>query len=159
VASLRRRPAVAVGALWFVLQLLPTNSLVARPDVASERQLYLAAFGPFLLAGLVAQASARRRPTTVLATALVLVLLSGLTVRRNRDYRSGVALWASAVRLDPGNARAFNNLGFEWQRQGCAAEARAAYEEALRLRPDYPKARANVAALEQAGDIGPCRAE
>ncbi len=158
IASLRRRPAAAFAACWLVLQLLPTNSVVARADVANERQLYLAALGPFLLLGLALAAAAARRPLASVAVAAMLVTaLATLTVRRNRDYRSGVALWSAAARLGPGNARAFNNLGYEWQRAGCAAEARAAYDEALRLRPDYAKARSNIAALDAAGDIGPCR--
>lgn len=51
-AQLRRRPALAFGALWFFLWLLPTNSFLPRLDIANDRQLYLALIGPAWLAGL-----------------------------------------------------------------------------------------------------------
>ena len=42
LSSLRSRPWLGFGILWFFLQLAPTNSIVPRLDVANDRQLYLA---------------------------------------------------------------------------------------------------------------------
>ena len=43
----RKRPWIWFGALWFFLILMPTNSVIPRFDIASERHLYLASFGIF----------------------------------------------------------------------------------------------------------------
>ena len=151
LATLRRYPAPSFAVLWFLLQLLPTSSVVARTDVVSERHLYLAMLGPGFLAGLVVEALRRRGGLASTgaagATAIVVVALAVATHLRNRDYASEVTLWAAAVRLTPDNPRALNNLGWAWHRAGCPAEARTAYEAALRLNPGHPTAGGNLAGL------------
>jgi hypothetical protein len=146
LANLRRRPWLGLGIVWFFLHLAPTNSLVPRRDVVNEREVYLAACGVFLVAGVVlARFGAKLRSGLVVA---ILVALVVVTTVRNRDYRSEVALWERATSDAPTNARAFNNLGYAYELEGEPLAARRAFEEALRLRPDYPKARNNLLGLE-----------
>jgi tetratricopeptide (TPR) repeat protein len=147
-ASLRRRPWLAFGVLWFFLQLAPTNSFVPRLDVANDRQLYLACWGLFLAASVeVARLKPPRLPATAAAGA-VLAAFAAAGVARQFDYASEIRLWESSVRLSPSNPRARNNLGNAYQEAGRRDEARAAYREALRLRPDYQKARVNLRLLD-----------
>jgi len=47
-ACARRAPLVSWGILWFFLHLLPTNSVLPRYDVLSERNLYLPSIGLYL---------------------------------------------------------------------------------------------------------------
>jgi Tfp pilus assembly protein PilF len=68
--------------------------------------------------------------------ALVLALGAG-TVRRNRDYRSELALWQQTVAVRPDNAGARNNLGRALARLGRFEEAAAEFARALEL-PDAP---------------------
>jgi tetratricopeptide (TPR) repeat protein len=158
VGMLRRRTAAAFAVLWLLLQLLPTTSLIARNDVASERHLYPALLGAALLAALGLDAIRRRAPRLgTVAIATVVALLAFGTRLRNRDYESEAALWAAAARLAPTNSRAFNNLGWSWHRAGCFADARTAYETALRLAPDNTAARGNLAGLP-AGPGATCAA-
>ncbi|UPT73339.1 MAG: hypothetical protein M0D55_15895 [Elusimicrobiota bacterium] len=138
--SLRRRPALGFGILWFFLQLAPTNSFVPRLDPANDRQLYLACWGPFL--ALAATVRARS------ALAVLLVLFAGASVSRQLDYRSEVRLWEASVREAPDNARARNNLGLAYQEAGRREDARAQYRAALRLKPDYTRAGVNLRLLE-----------
>jgi tetratricopeptide (TPR) repeat protein len=148
---LRRASAAAFAALWFVVLLLPTNSVLPRLDVVNERQVYLAALGPFLLVALGVAALRRRQRWAGATLALVLpATLAGLTWARNRDYRSEVALWRATVRVTPENVRAWNNLGWAWQLAGCWAEAEAAYDEALRLEPSDGGVQGNLRALHVA---------
>jgi Flp pilus assembly protein TadD len=58
------------------------------------------------------------------------------------------------VGLEPGYAEAHNNLGSVLAQAGRVREAIAEYEEALRIRPGYAKARAN---LEQLKVLQPAR--
>jgi len=144
IATLRARPWIAFGVLWFFLQLVPTNSIVPRLDVANDRQLYLACWGLFL--ALSIQIS-RMNPTREYSIAIASVLLAGFaaaSVLRQLDYRSEIALWESSVALAPWNARGHNNLGYAYQLAGRVPEARREYETALFFDPRNAKARLNL---------------
>jgi superkiller protein 3 len=75
--------------------------------------------------------------------------LSGDFARGNQLVNAGrreeaVAAYREAIRADPKNAEAWNNLGCVLGELGRMAEAAAALEEALRLKPDHPTARKNL---------------
>jgi tetratricopeptide (TPR) repeat protein len=146
VVQLRRRPWLGFSILWFAIALLPTHGLLARLELANDRQLYLAMVGPGLVAG-VAPASIRWR---ALANGLALALIGILAVAtfvRVGDYASESRLWRATVRANPANARAWNNLGYALAGEGDAAGARAAYQQALALDPSSPRPRGNLDAL------------
>lgn len=147
-ASLRARPWVAFGVLWFFLQLAPTNSIVPRLDVANDRQLYLGGWGLFL--ALSVQIT-RLQPAPRLlrgALAALLIAFAASAVARQFDYASEIALWESSVREAPWNARAHNNLGHAYRLAGFVDDARRQYQIALMLNPGYPKARFNLMFLD-----------
>ncbi len=56
----------------------------------------------------------------------------------------------TALKLFDGDADGWNNLGVLESRTGQTAAARADFEHALRLQPDHPQARANLAHLHEA---------
>jgi tetratricopeptide (TPR) repeat protein len=151
-AALRRRPVAGFGLLWFFLQLLPTNSIIPRLDVANERHLYLASWGIFLAAGSGAEwvqttlSGAGRWVRAGWFAAAALLLL--FTVLRNEVYRSEVTLWAETARRSPGKARVHNNLGYAYFRSGHPERAIPEYREALRIDPDFALARGNKALAE-----------
>ncbi|WP_028081738.1 glycosyltransferase 87 family protein [Solimonas soli] len=153
-ACRRTRPWLIFAFAWFVIALLPTNSLLPRYDLVNDRQLYLASIGPLL--GVAAELAARRafekpRALVVLpaCAALCVALLLG-TRLRNDDYRSEIALWRATVAASPGKARPWNNLGYAYQLAGCGAQARLAYEQALAIDPGYLRARDNLLVLSLA---------
>jgi hypothetical protein len=144
VASVRRRPWIGFGLLWFFLQLAPTNSIVPRLDVANDRQLYLACWGMFLALS-VQVALVWPRPRVLVAGLLILLAIT--SAWRQLDYRSEIALWESDVRKAPWNARAHNNLGYAYQQAGMINAARREYEAAELLEPGGTKARFNLLQL------------
>ncbi|HEX5278413.1 MAG TPA: hypothetical protein VFW42_12195, partial [Fluviicoccus sp.] len=142
--TLARRSWVAGGVLWFFLLLVPTNSLMPRLDVASDRHLYPALIGLAWAAG--ALLSAWRSGRVLLW--LLLPLLAVALLIRNEDYRSATALWARTAEQSPGKSRVWNNLGMACQQEGHPDCARAAFTEAWRLDPGNRKAAANLYFLE-----------
>jgi len=144
VLSRKRRPWWALAAAWFAIHLLPTNSLLPRPDLANDRHLYLACFGPFMAVGIEAARAVSARPLAWAAVAVVMLLLAAATVVRNRDYVSEVALWEQTATVSPAKPRVFNNLGVAYEQAGRRDLAEAAYREALRLHPGYDLARSNL---------------
>lgn len=143
LAVFRSRPWLGFALAWTLIQLLPLYLLLPRLDVANDRQMYLVSW-PLVLA-LVTEAALRlRQKDLVMAGVMLAFVLGGLTVLRNWDYRSEVALWESTVALSPGKPRAHNNLGLAYELAGRRAEAQLEYAIALRLNPGYRKARDNL---------------
>lgn len=142
----RRRPWLSFALAWALLQLLPLYWFLPRVDVANERQLYLLSW-PLALA-VVAELSLWLKPRAFMfSTVLLLLALAALTVLRNQDYHSEVALWEATALYSPGKARVLNNLGYAYQLDGRAEEARVAYVKALQLDPHYYQARYNLLSL------------
>lgn len=141
--SYRSRPWLAFALLWGLLHLVPLYLVLPRVDVANDRQLYLAGW-PLGLA-LVAELSLRV-PQKILKPGLMmlLLLLGALTVLRNQDYRSEIALWQATLQHSPGKARVHNNLGYAYKLAGRHDAARQEFETALRLDPGYFPARYNL---------------
>ncbi len=104
--------------LWFLITLSPTNSLLPRTDLLSERNLYLPSFGLILLAAAliwtgVVSLSKHSQVLRFLATGgvvTVLILFSTLLIERNSVYRSNILLWEDTVKKSPGKLRALHNL-------------------------------------------------
>lgn len=151
----RHRRWLAVGILWYGLWLLPGNSLLARLDVANDRQLYLASLGPsLLLAVLVAQVLTKTAgrwpgaPRAWLALLLVATLVPATaTVLRNRVYRSEVAFWTDVVARSPRKARPANNLGYALALACRPAAAAREFDRAAALDPGYARPRVNARLL------------
>ena len=146
--SLRRRPWWGLGIAWFFLALLPTNSLLPRPDLANDRHLYLAGFGLLVAVGIevsrMTRASSPARRWTWPPAAAAIVLLGAATATRNLDYASEIRLWEQTARGSPEKPRVFNNLGHAYGEAGRLDFAERAYREALRLHPGYELARENL---------------
>lgn len=148
VVQLRRRPWLGFSILWFALALAPTQGPLARAELANDRQLYLAMIGPGLALGVVL-AGLRTRLAARMALGGLALVLGAATFVRVTDYASEARLWGATVRASPTNARAWNNYGYALQQEGDRAGARRAYERALALEPEHPRARGN---LETLGD-------
>lgn len=143
LAVFRRRPWLGFGLAWALIQLVPLYLFLPRLDVANDRQMYLASW-PLLLA-LVAEMSLwMNQRYLVLAGVVLASALGSLTVLRNQDYRSEIALWESTASVSPGKPRVHNNLGSAYELAGRKTEARQEYAFALTLNPDYRKARDNL---------------
>lgn len=158
----RSRPWLLFGMLWFLLALMPSNSIFARLDLVNERHLYLADFGVFLAlsceAALWHERLSAWRPWLTAGGAAACGILFLFTVLRNADYRSEVALWESAARNSPQKARCFNNLGCAYELAQRPGDAARAYRKALRLDPWHENAAANLERLgEAAGYREPAR--
>lgn len=162
VLAWRRRmamPWLAFALGWYVLHLLPTNSLVPRLDIVNDRHLYLALAGPVLVVALGIAALPRRAGGVALAG---LALAAGLrTADRVDDYRSEVALWTATVAHSPDKARPWANLGHALAATGDEDGAADAFRCALARDPGYTQARWNLAALGATARTrppGPCEA-
>ena len=148
--SIRHRPALAFGILWFFLFLAPTNSFLPRLDVANDRQLYLAMLGPVWLLVWSVGNLLPRRPVAPLALLACATLLLGMaTWQRNLVYADEITFWMDVARKSPHNARAFNNLGYAYALQARNVDAEKAFQRALELNPHDVRAAVNLRLLRE----------
>jgi tetratricopeptide (TPR) repeat protein len=68
---------------------------------------------------------------------------------RKQQYDRAIADYDTALRLDPGQADAFNHRGEVWRKQGDRPHALADFGAAIRLNPEHTAARANYKSLAQ----------
>ena len=140
--ALWRRHAWGFPAVMFFLILLPTSSVVPRPDPVVEHRMYLALAAVLTCAvGVVValgRALAERCPMhgrwggiggAVLAAVMVCLTIG--SVARNRVYGSDLALWEDVVLKRPENLRAWMGLGAALLSQGDSAEARKCFAYVL----------------------------
>ncbi len=139
----RRRPWISLGIGWLLLHLWLFNALFPRTDIANERLLYWADWALFF--ALATEAQSRLPQRWFVGMGVVLLLALGARCfERNQVYRSEIALWTDTAGKSPGKARVWNNLGYALAEAGDQARAERAYRQALRLDPDYVKARNNL---------------
>ena len=162
-ALARRAPLFSFGILWFFLHLLPTNSVLARYDLLSERNLYLPSIGLYLAAvssgvwitrWLGARLRTASAPGPKVARfgqvvawplrAALIVGLVGATVSRNALYADPVAFWSDAVGKSPRKARPHTNLGHALFEAGDLDGAIREFRLALALDPVDPVAQRNL---------------
>ena len=137
-ALVRWKPIGFLGGCFFLI-LAPSSSFVPIvTEVAAERRMYLPLVAVVAMAIIAGKRLTRSRPTHVRMVMLgvVVITLGLLTVRRNHDYRSQVAIWSDAVVKRPHNTRALINLGTILAKLGQTDDALARYSEALRVDPN-----------------------
>lgn len=140
-----RRPVLGFAGVAFFVILAPSSSVVPLVgQTIAEHRMYLPLATVLALAVVGLHAALGR--WTWWVGAAVAAGLCGLTVARNRDYRSEFMLWADVVQKYPQNARGQFNYANELAKQpGGRAASLGHYREAVRLKPNYPEAHYNFA--------------
>jgi tetratricopeptide (TPR) repeat protein len=139
----RNHPLGFLGA-WFFAILAPSSSVLPLlTETVAEHRMYLplATVAVLVVLGLY---SLLGRRSAVVFLALV-VGLGWVTVQRNKDYQSAMAIWSDTVAKCPDNGRAHDNLGNALVKiPDRIPDAMAQFEEALRLDPDSSKTHNNL---------------
>ena len=108
---------LSFSIFWFLITLSPTNSIFPRPDLLSERNLYLPSFGIiFLIATLIFRLLLTTRNKLIVKKIglsclfIFLIFQATLLYERNLTYRSNTVLWKDSLEKSPGKLRALHNL-------------------------------------------------
>jgi protein O-mannosyl-transferase len=146
-----RRPLALFGGLWFFLLIIPT--LLYRHPLADaayqffEHRAYLPAAGIIILAAEILRAAVPQKIPNGLKKAgtVLLLVFSVITVIHAGDYSSPERFFTSAIRSNPGDAMAYNNLGSVKFYSGDLSGALALLTKAIQIKPDYAQAYYNRA--------------
>lgn len=136
------------GLLFFLVSLIPSLLPIRVAWIVAERYAYLGSIGFFLALAsvstvIIVKHGWERYMTTVLL--ILAVVLGGLTVKRNLEWRSQDTLWPVTVKRSPDSAYAHNNMGDYYGRHGDYQKAIQSFENARKLRPRYAEATHNLA--------------
>jgi Flp pilus assembly protein TadD len=166
------RPILAFPLVWFLAILAPSSSVVPiASEVAAERRIYLPLASLIVLVvvavdvGLQRYANTTARPNAAGVrklvawgvTGLAVCLLSGMSMRRNLDYRTEETIWRTSVSRWP-QPRAQNILAAvlldNRDDRSTHAEAIHLLTQAIQSAPKYARAQLNLAqALRATGDL------
>ena len=160
----RRHPVQAFGVAWCLAALAPVSGVVPIYNPVAERYLYLPVFGAACVLSWAAAAGKASRAALAAALLLFSGMtyirsldwrddaslffsvpdeLASPRVRYNRgnlrlgqgDRRGAFEEYAAALRLHPGYAEAWMNLGSLYKEAGEYPKARLCYEKAVSLDP------------------------
>ena len=154
--GMRRRWLGGFGVLLALLAIAPSNSVIERGDIVSERNFYLAAAGgSLILAWFVAEVTstialwlAARTPGNPAAsrgaifeaglwTAALGCCVAGpfasFTVLRNHQWSDPYLLWESAWERSPERLRVLYNYGVAAYARKHYSEAQMAFENAVKI--------------------------
>ena len=139
VIALWRRSAVGFLGAWFFGVLAPTSLAPGTTQMIVEHRMYLPLAAVLALAvGALHRSLGRRQwPLAAWVFGSVAVALILLTVRRNGDYRSDIALWTDTIEKRPNNPLAQVMVAGAQERAGNLGAAVKHYEQALELKPDF----------------------
>ncbi len=150
-----RRPWLIVGWGWYLVTLLPVIGLVqVGLQAMADRYTYLPLTGVFIAVAWGSRdliPAGRAGAALPAAVAVAAVALSLVTRGQIAYWKDSESLFTRGIAVTRGNFVAWNNLGNLRLSQGRPAEARAAYLEALRLRPGSTEALYNLGVLEATG--------
>ena len=151
---IRRRWFGFVGA-WFFFILAPSSSFVPTAQNLHVHRMYLSlaaiivpvvAVGKHLLQKMLAGRLDNRRLGAVGAGFVLVItaILGSLTYERNKAYYSAHALWSDNVENRPESKIAHFNFGLILDEEGKVEQAKAEYEHAIRIDPNYFDVRTNL---------------
>ena len=161
----RRRPAgkaFLFGSLWFFLTLAPSSSLVPLSEMVNEHRPYPAYIGLILCltaaAGdwftvLATRRGATRAQWLVASFGILVLAAHGVgTFERNRVWSTEETLWRSVTETSPANGRAWMNYGLIFMARADYGNARACFERAQSLVPNYDVLEVNLGILDGASN-------
>lgn len=158
--SIRSRPYLLIGWLWFLGTLVPVIGLVqAGAQAIADRYTYIPLIGPFIALTWWVADSLRlgpnpRRVLGGMGGVGVLAVLGGITHQQLSHWRDSEALFGHTLKVTRNNPIACNNRGFYLAEQGRLAEAIADFEAALRIDPNNADAHSNLgSALGRQGRV------
>ena len=149
LASWRKHPYLLVGWLWYIGMMVPVIGVVQISYYArADRYTYLPQIGLYVIviwgaADLLGRWRAGRYVGPI-AALLLLVALIPRAHAQTSLWRDSQTLWTHALKVDPDNYVAHNNLGLFVGSNGNLETALTHFRRALEIRPMYVEAVNNI---------------
>jgi protein O-mannosyl-transferase len=143
--------------LWFLITLTPTNSVMPRTQLLSERNLYIPYFGLSLFVAVILYLTFLNKNRNKVAIALLLLVgfsFSSLVVKRNQDYSSQSSLWADTFKKSPNKLSVGKTSSIHFLMEENYPEALKTLNTLLKINPGLYDVHQNMGlAYKNMGDI------
>jgi len=163
--TVRERPWLVVGWLWFLGVLFPVSGVVqVGPQAIADRFVYIPFIGLYVMivwtaAELAERRPRWRRPLAAVGGAAVAALLVA-TWGEVRYWRNSETLLRRATEVTEDNYLAHHNLGVALVEQGRPQEAVGHYRRSITIKSDFPDAYVNLGvALQRMGRLDEAMAQ
>jgi protein O-mannosyl-transferase len=137
-----KTPILSFSVLWFLITLAPTNSVMPRVHLLSERNLYIPYFGLSLFFAVIFYLiffhENQNRKKTLIGASLILAIglgFSSLVVKRNQAYASPSSLWADTFKKTPQKLSVGKTLSIHLLMEEKYPEALQTLKALLRINP------------------------
>jgi Flp pilus assembly protein TadD len=158
--TLKTRPYLAVGWLWYLVTLVPSIGLIQAglwPAMA-DRFAYVPLIGLFVMVAWgVPELLAKYRYQRIVLAASTTILLATFTVvtmLQVRHWQNSFTLFQQTVKVTANNYVAHDSLGNALAQKGMLEKAIGHYQEALRINPNLVNTHNNLGvALLKRGEI------
>lgn len=158
IALRNRWPAGLVMWICYIVILLPVLGLVQTGrQIAADRYMYLPAAGlsALVAGGLVWLWTGANRTSIGRVARWMVPFMGGIAVvslalasqRQCRVWRDSATLWTHALKVNPSDAVAHNNMAVVLSEQNDVIAAAHHLEQALQLDPNYADAHSNLGTL------------
>jgi len=150
---------LSFSILWFLITLAPTNSIMPRTHLISERNLYLPYFGFCLFFAVIIYLIFFKETRNKLLWGVSLVLLIGisfssLVVKRNQAYATPSSLWADTLQKNPHNLTVGKTLSVQYLKEEKYPEALKTITNLLRTHNGHFDLHQNMGiAFKHLGDM------
>lgn len=146
----KRNRLVSFGILWFFVTMSVESSFFPIADVIFEHRTYLPSFGFFIAfcAGIIYPVYQKYGKTALAMLFGLVAVYSVLTYSRNFVWKTEETLWSDAIKKGP-TVRAHNNRGDYYYRLKEYDKARADFQAAIKLNPEFTRAYRNLGKVER----------
>ena len=147
--SLKRRPYLAVGWLWYLGALVPVIGLVqVGLQAYADRYTYIPLIGIFIMiAWSLPEMLARlpyRKPILSISAVIVLATLAAMTRAQTAHWQNSTTLYEHATKVIPNNEWAYNWLGHTQAKLDDLENATTNFQKAIDIKPDFIEAHCNL---------------
>ena len=150
----RKQRLIAFGIFWFFITLSVESSIIPIPHVIFEHRVYLPLVGFAIAISAGAYALLRQKKVCRILMIAGLILLSFLTVKRNRIWETKFTLWQDVVKKSPNMGSSHYSLGLSLAELGRHQEAIVEYQRSLDLGYKHPRRDSDFArAYEALNDL------
>lgn len=147
---LLRKKVFLVSWLYFLCTLLPVIGIMqVGNQAAADRYIYIPSVSIFILAGiglglLYSKTKRRSFRTVAVASFLIFIPLSYLTIKQIAIWKDSITLWNHAIELYPDKIDiAYYNRGLAHDKEGRFEQALSDYTKSIAANPQYVDAYVN----------------
>lgn len=123
--------------IWFFIFLIPQSGILPINAFFAEHFIYLSEYGLFFIfvSALWRLFAKRKKILFYVLCPIIVISLCISTFNYNRVWADPVRFYRRIISLSPRSFMAYNNLGYELEKQGLIGQARYHYFKAFSLNP------------------------